>query len=202
MLHMFASQAEQESAPAAFRGLVVVGCCYNLLAADPVRTSERALTKNIYGTPSPKTDAMADEVVHYPLRQIENEDFAAAPDCTAAADGGLLIDRRLCAAAAESTNPAFVRQLSTRSDRSNASSKENASKAERIAGVASLRPRRLARALVQRRLRDQYPETYLRSTTLKLKTGQCAPVCRSLFVRVSTLALLVARVQLEAAPGS
>jgi hypothetical protein len=181
MLHMFASQVEQTSAPAAFRGLVVVGCCYNLLAADTVRTLQRAV--RVSGTSSAKTDAMADEVVHYPLRQMRNEELSAASDSAVDVDGGLLIDRRLCAAAAESTNPAFVRQLSTRGV-------GNSSKTGKTRGVASLRPRRLARALVQRRLRDHYPETYARSTTLKLKTGKRTPICQTplVFATVSSCA--------------
>ena len=174
MLHIFASQVEQ-TAPAAVRGLVVVGCCYNLLAADPVRTSERALRmKSTSGPPAAKKDAMADEVVHYPLRTMTEEDVPVPPDSASGVGGGLLIDRRLCAAAAESTNPAFlVRQLSIRGVESKSSSTGN-SNGEKIIGA--LRPRRLARALLQRRLRDHYPETYARSTTLKLKTGQCTAV--------------------------
>ena len=167
MLHIFASQVAQ-TAPAAVRGLVVVGCCYNLLAANPVRTLERALRMESTSGPPLKIDPMADEVVHYPLRAMTEEDVP--PDSESGVSGVLLIDRRLCAAAAESTNPAFlVRQLSIRGVQSKSNSVGGR---EGETTVGALRPRRLARALLQRRLRDHYPETYARSTTLKLKTGQ------------------------------
>lgn len=110
----------------------------------------------------------------------------------------LLLDRRLCAAAAESTNPAFVqRNLAN----SGANGGKRGGKAKQGAGtkqgkqqgkqqqqqgkqqqggstgggagggggvgkVSTLRPRRLARALLQRRLFDHHPEVYGKSNTL------------------------------------
>ena len=169
------------------KGLVVVGCCYNLLAADPVATAARAPPQ--YGKPDPT----ADEVVFYPLRDTSgdlSEDLLVSVSVVASSEGEeglpLLLDRRLCAAAAESTNPAFVQRNYANSGGGKQKQKQGGgkqgSKNSSSGGgggggskVSSLRPRRLARALLQRRLLEDHPEVYARSTTLKLKTSQFKP---------------------------
>ena len=118
MLRIFC-QAHRESASGADggdgeppRGVVVVGCCYNLLEGELPEDASA----------SRDADRTAEERVRYPLRTPQP------------GEAELTLTRRLCAAAAESTNPAFVSALSEAGGRDSLST-----------GVGSLRPRRLAR---------------------------------------------------------
>jgi hypothetical protein len=133
-------------------GLLAVGCCYNLLApAAPTAASSG-------GGEIVKRE---DELVCFPLSEAIRIATQQQPSHASAVDGAstcgteppleiLRLSRKLCAAAAESTNPAFVARISARQ------------------GGASLRARRLARALLQRRLRDHHPEADTLRATIRL----------------------------------
>jgi len=122
MLRIFC-QAHRESASGADggdgeppRGVVVVGCCYNLLEGELPEDASA----------SRDADKTAEERVRYPLRTPQP------------GEAELTLTRRLCAAAAESTNPAFVSALSEADGGRGAPTSLST-------GVGSLRPRRLAR---------------------------------------------------------
>jgi hypothetical protein len=124
---------------ATIRGIVNVGCCYNLLGKQ-------------HGGAGAAVGAAAAAGANWCITEFPLSATLRSLPCAAAR-----LTRRLCSAAAQSTSPGFVK----------------IARAQK--GGALHRPRRLARALLQRFLEAYHPALCENAKRAKLKTSKFNP---------------------------
>ena len=154
-----------------------MGCCYNLLGKS------RHIGAAV-GPPPATSPAAAGANWHV-------SDFPWSTTLRSTPSAAVRLTRRLCSAAAQSTNPGFVQ----------------IARAQK--GGALHRPRRLARALLQRLLTEHFPSLCEVAKSAKLKTSKFDPFAAAgqgtdfaVYVRSAMVALGASAAELARTPDA